>query len=118
MQKLVCVGGPHAGEVFDVELNQPAVVIPRNTPEDEPGNWRGYDTTLYTIDRVSFSNRTITVLLHPPMRAQGHAAQEHAIVKALCKPEVYELWANGLRRPERPCTCSETMGESCEAHRR
>lgn len=95
MQKLVCVGGPLAGQTYEVEsINQP-IVIP-HVVEGE-GLDAVYEQTLYTPERVIFCNRPVWVLLHPPMRSQGIASQEHAIVKALCKPEVYDAWADALR---------------------
>lgn len=93
---LICVGGPLAGEVYEVHGDHPAIQFP------VPASGVTEDRAVYAIERVVFNNRMFQVLLHPPLLAQNPDAQTDALMQALCKPEAYQSWRDGIRRTTNP----------------
>lgn len=101
VRTLIAVGGPLAGEAYEVRGNPLAIQIPAPLPEGETVDEETYTVELYALSWVVFNGRSFQVLLHPPLRSQNTDAQADAIMRALCKPEAYDSWRSG-RRPTNP----------------
>ena len=90
MHKLICVGGPLAGEVYEVSRPGPVML-----PAPQTDYLGEIESVVYTVDSVSFCGRVFPVLLYPPLRAQHDAAQQDAIMRAMLNPEAYTVWEAG-----------------------
>jgi len=99
MRQLICVGGPCAGEIFNVQADQAWVLLPGDRDPDTADWVTPPDSVLYAVSGIAFQGRRFRVLLWPELRTQPKETQDDAILKALLRPEAYDAWTNG-HRPE------------------